>query len=569
MKIETADRSLTFSRRDVFRWLYVGRLTLVSGILVGALLAWGSAQPEQTFTATLLFVLSLILTAGSWWHTHVRGGEGGRNFAYLQVIYDALLVTAIVHVTGGAGSEFQPLYILVISVGALLLPLPGGVLVGALVSMVYFAEVAWGHEAAVSGGVAVQMALFAVVAIVTGWVGDRLRRAGVALGEVETELRQLRLSTGDILANLSTGVLTVDASGRLLYLNPSGERLLGVSARQWMGAPVLDAVDEAAPGVGSILRRSCEERRSIERKKATLTRTGREHIVGVSTTVVERGEDEAPSITALFQDITDMERLAVLNRRTERLEAVAELSASLAHEIKNPLASIRSAVEQLTRGRLGAEDRDLLRGLVVKESERLSRLLSEFIDFSVLRMERREDVDFPALVRDTVSLVRQHPDADGGVEVEVRAPGSPLLLPGDSDLLHRAVFNLVLNAVQFAGDRGRVGVEVKDCAGEENPRGTGIPVPVRLVVEDTGPGIPPEDVGRIFDPFFTTRKGGSGLGLAVVHRAVEAHEGALFVERSPEGGARIVLYLAGREERRPAGAPVRQRAERGVGGGVG
>jgi two-component system sensor histidine kinase PilS (NtrC family) len=221
------------------------------------------------------------------------------------------------------------------------------------------------------------------------------------------------------------------------------------------------------------------------------------------------------------------------------------LSASLAHEIKNPLASIRSAVEQLTRTRLDQTDRGTLEQLVLGESDRLSRLLSEFLEFSGLRMGRNEPLDFAEVVRGAVSVARHHPDAHDGVEVRSQGLDEPLGIPGDADLLHRAVFNLVLNAIQFSASGGRVDVTLEDLRHE-----TGLPVaiasPVRLTVRDSGPGVPPGETERIFQPFFTTRKGGSGLGLSVVQRAVEAHRGALLVETAPGGGAEFILYLSGR-----------------------
>jgi two-component system sensor histidine kinase PilS (NtrC family) len=302
-----------------------------------------------------------------------------------------------------------------------------------------------------------------------------------------------------------------------------------------------------APGLGALLRRSLEEHTPLSRYKTVARRNGRDVTLGISTTILDREEDR-PSVTAIFQDITDQERLEAVNRRAERLEAVAELSASLAHEIKNPLASIRSAVEQLTRSSLRSDDRDVLQRLVVSESERLSRLLSEFIEFSRVRIGQVEQVNFTALVRDCLAVVRQHPVAQGEIEIVERGLDVPLHIPGDSDLLHRAVFNLVLNAVQFSPRPGRVEVQVTAEADRMGATELGISDPVRFSVRDSGPGIADEDMGRIFDPFFTTRKGGSGLGLAMVHRAVEAHEGAVFVDRSPEGGTEFTLYLPGTGE---------------------
>ncbi|HET9949453.1 MAG TPA: ATP-binding protein, partial [Longimicrobiales bacterium] len=478
------------------------------------------------------------------WHTHWMGREPGRNFLYAQVVLDVLLVTGTVHVTGGPESGFASLYILVITAGALLLPLPGGVLIGALVSMVYFADLTWGHEGVLRMDVALRIVLFSSVALLTGLVGDRLRQAGQALGAVTSQLHQLRLDTGDILATLSTGVITVTGEGLLAYANPAADALLGVRISARLGQPIVAELERIAPGLGKILEQAIHHRRPVMRARAQATTARGVTMLGVSTAILERGENESPSVTALFQDITDHERLEELNVRAERLEAVAELSASLAHEIKNPLASIRSAVEQLTRNNVAGADRAVLERLVVAESDRLSRLLSEFLDYSGLKMEAKGEVDLHTVVRGCLLVVKQHPDTEG-VTITAELDDGPILVPGDADLLHRALFNLVLNGAQSAGSGGRVAITLRDERHRPRPRGTDIQHPVRLVVSDSGAGIPPEVRARMFDPFFTTKAKGSGLGLAVVHRAVEAHSGAIFVERGPEGGAQFVIFLPG------------------------
>jgi two-component system sensor histidine kinase PilS (NtrC family) len=360
---------------------------------------------------------------------------------------------------------------------------------------------------------------------------------------VESALRQLRLDTGDILANLTTGVLTVDGIGRLAYANPAAEALLGLDAGRWLGQPVMDEVERLAPGMGDVMWRAIDEGTGVSRYQTASNRNGEELTLGLSVAILERGDGVPPSATAIFQDITDLELLAALNRRAERLEAVAALSASLAHEIKNPLASIRSAVEQLTRpAPLKDEDRKTLQRLVLSESDRLSRLLSEFLDYSGLRLGTREDVDLTGLVGDCVALVGQHPEAEG-VELSYESTGSRLSVTGDPDLLHRAVFNLLLNAAQFSGPGGRVQVSTMQLQESHGSRARGMGRSVCLSVRDSGPGVKALDLERIFDPFFTTRPGGSGLGLAVVHRAVEAHAGAIFVDQAPTGGAEFTVYL--------------------------
>jgi two-component system sensor histidine kinase PilS (NtrC family) len=545
LRLQQSETRFTIRRGDVLRWIYLGRLVLASGILVAALVVWRQVEPTQTFIATLAFLASFAFTGLSYWYTDGIGRPVTDRVIYLQVIFDALLVTSIVHITGGADSNFVFLYILVISAGALLLPLPGGVLVGVLATLLFLVDAVWLSTGTFRLELFLQLGLFAAVALVTGVLGDRVRRAGLAVGRMESALRQLRLDTSDILANIGTGVMTVDADGRLMYLNPAGESLLGLSFQEWQGREVVQAVETVAPGMGSVLESSLKNSEPVARSKSVAHRGRAETVLGISTTVLDRESGSAPSVTAIFQDITGQERLNILNRRAERLEAVAELSASLAHEIKNPLASIRSAVEQLSGPTLDGGDREVLQRLVVSESERLSRLLSGFIEFSVLRMGRSGLVDLAALARDCVTLVSRHPDMAVGVRILEMGLDREVRVPGDADLLHRAIFNLVLNAAQFAGPAGIVRVQLEDqeeCPSEVDP---GVEKPVCLRVADSGPGVASEELDRIFDPFYSSRSGGSGLGLAVVHRAVEAHHGAVLVDRGPEGGAEFRLFLPG------------------------
>jgi two-component system, NtrC family, sensor histidine kinase PilS len=530
-----------FNVHGLLRWLYVGRLTLTLGVLVAILVVWPEENTEGTRIATIMFLASVGMTFASFWYTHVLGREAGQNFLYIHVVFDVALVTTIIHIMAG-DPTFAPTYILVITEGALLLPLPGGVLIGALASISYFADQLWVNTLTIAD--TFQILLFALVALITGWLGDRVRRTGLQLGQVESELQQLRLDTSDILGNIATGVLTVDAQGRLAYMNRAAQDLLGIPMDKWEGAPVLSAVKMVSPGLASIIQRTIDRKEESTRFKSRARQEGREMTLGINTTVLER-DDFEPSVTAIFEDITDMERLEMVRRRNERLEAVAELSASLAHEIKNPLASIRSSVEQMASGKLASDDRDLLERLVLTESDRLSRLLSDFLDFSVMKLGIRETIDLSGVVCDGLALAQQHPDAERGVAVELLGTDDPILIPGDQDLLHRLVFNLVLNAVQFAGPDGWIRLTLEDCSGKPPPRGIDVASPVRVTVEDSGPGISDEHITRVFDPFYTTREGGSGLGLALVHRAVEAHEGAILVERGESGGAKFIIYLPG------------------------
>ena len=531
--------------RRLLSWLYLGRAALAAGIFVAALWAWQDAPPQTTLGATLMLVGTFAFTGLSAWWTHMRAAAPGRSFLYFQVVFDAMLVTACVHMTGGKLSSFAPLYVLVIVEAAVLLPIVGGILIGVLVSILYSADVVWSaHQ--LDAAVILQGALFTTVALVTGYLGDRLRQTGDVLGQVETELRQLRLSTDDVLASIATGILTVDGAGRLAYLNTAGAELLAMEPERWLGRPVLDELDRRVSGLGRLIRETLANREPVRRFETGEQADGT--VFGVSTTLLD--ETGPPSVTAVFQDITERKRMEALRRRAERLEAVAELSASLAHEIKNPLASIRSATEQLGQDGVDAEDREVLRGLVVRESDRLSRLLTEFLDFARVRVRSPEPLHVGGMIKVALDVVRAHPHAEGRqLDFEVDQSAAGAVVMGDEDLLHRAVLNLALNAVQWAGAGGTAEVALDVVESEILTAALSFTRAVRIRVSDTGPGVPEEDREHVFDPFFTLRPGGTGLGLALVQRAAEAHGGAVFVdEPGPGWGSTFTLYLPETEE---------------------
>jgi two-component system sensor histidine kinase PilS (NtrC family) len=536
----------------ILSWCYVGRLTLAGAIFVAAAWVWQNAPVEATLQAALLLVATVCFTFASFVFTHVWKKRPGRTYLYGQVVFDVFLVTWIVHLTGGKESAFAPLYILVICAAAVLLPILGGILIGMLASIVYFAGIVWSAHSAPDAGVLLQIALFTTVALVTGYLGDRLRQTGTVLGEVETELRMLRLDTDDILGSIATGILTVDRDGHLAYVNPAGAELLGLPPHQWLGRAVLPVLDRAAPGMAEVILRTFETGDPVSRYETGETPDGL--TLGVSTTRMERPEPHLPTVTAIFQDITERKRLDSLRVRAERLEAVAELSASLAHEIRNPLASIRSAVEQLTGDGVDAEDRAILQGLVVRESDRLSGLLTEFIDFARVRVRLSEPVDLMQTARNVVQLARAHPQAAGvDVRFSVKPVEEGLYVAGDEDLLHRALVNLALNGVQWAGPGGTVEISVDTVQADLLSPSLGAADAVRVRVCDTGPGVPEDEREHIFDPFFTRRPGGTGLGLALVARAADAHGGAVFVDGPAEGwGAVFTLYLPALADARAA-----------------
>lgn len=530
--------------RRLLNGIYVGRLLVASANFGWAVLFARFAEPTPLLIAAAAFVSAMGLTAVSYVRTAVNKQHAGPGFLYLQFVHDLLLITAIVHITGGAESQFAALYILVNTMAALLLPIGSSLLLAMLGSVLYVGDAFLVSGGDISISLVLQLVVFVLVAVGTGYIAGRLQAAGQGRARLEAELASAQLRAADILANIRAAVITVNDMGRLLYANPAAQDLLGITTLPGQSASLLTQLRDLAPSVAEAVEAQIAERRTRERTEGLLLRDGRPVPISITTTSVTG--DLRPvggATTVIVQDVSDEKRLETMRLRAERLEAVAELSASLAHEIKNPLASIRSAVEQLGHRAAANADETALASLITREADRLSRLLSEFLDFARVQAARRDRMDLREVLRAAAALAESHPDRPEAARIHVTVPEEPASLEGDEDLLHRAVFNLVLNACQASPPDGVVEVVLERRPPAQQPAG----LPFEgdafvLEVRDQGDGIPADVQDRLFEPFATTKPGGSGLGLAVVHRAIAAHRGVILVD-SDRAGTRFTVFL--------------------------
>ncbi|HEU5049445.1 MAG TPA: ATP-binding protein [Gemmatimonadales bacterium] len=527
-------------QRTLLTWLFGGRLLVALATLIAGALVW-TRVPQASFLASIAVIVALLVTAYGAWMLRNEWWEPGPIFLATQFVVDLALITLLARFLGPTGGAAPALYVLLIAAYAVLVPIGFGVAMALAASSVFAVDVIQqsGSDAALWAQVVVFNLVFAVVAI----LGHRLRAAGLEAHTLETELERVRLEADVILRNIRSGVVTVDPHGRLAFMNPTAQQLLHLDGEAMIGEPVLDRLKLRSSELWAAMVAGIRHGRKVSRGEGLVVHDGGTQFhIGLSTTTFQQQPDAASSVTAIFTDISDSKQLQELQLRAERLEAVAALSASLAHEIRNPLASIRSSVEQLARGQHAGEDERTLAGLIVRESDRLSRLLSEFLDFSRVRATRAEPVDLHAVALAAVRLVEEHPDCTARARLVVE--GEPTIVEGDEDLLHRTLVNLLLNAVQAAGEADvDVTVSLRPTRSGELPAGLQMERPIRLSVQDTGPGIPEEIRERMFEPFVSRRPGGTGLGLAIVQRAVAAHRGAVIVDSEPGAGTTFTIYL--------------------------
>ncbi len=515
----------------------VGGIILVRLVLVGLVFGSSLGAPAGGIPAPVRIVAGLIGLVAIGWFTVVsrdRSATLPATTLFVQAFVDILLVTSLV--SGGA-TPLAALYVALVAVYGLLLPTGRGLLTVLLAAACYIAVTL--RSADPGPDFWSQVVVIGLVGVLIALLGNRLTSASREQHALAVALAQVRLEAEEILATIQSGVLSVDGEGRLGFINPRGAKILG-GGRFIPGQPVLDVLRACSRELHEAIVLGLTEGTRIMRGEASVRRAdGTLFPVGLSTTTFQRPGTTRPLVTAIFTDISDLKRLQEFRVRAERLEAVAELSASLAHEIRNPLAAIRSAVEQLARSVGRDEDDQTLARLVMRESERLNRLLSEFLDFSRVRASRFERIELLGLVEAAAQITREHPEARGPV---ITVVGEAVDLDGDEDLLHRVASNLMLNAAQALAGRGHIHVTVRRARPGEAPVGR-VERPVMLLVQDDGPGIPEAVRERLFEPFVTGRSGGSGLGLAIVQRAVDAHRGVILVDTVAGSGTTFSIFL--------------------------
>ena len=524
---EAADAGL--ARKLV--WLTLFRIISVTVLLGGTAVVTWRAPDDGGVTSALygLVIGTYLASLGSaWW---LRQGRALVPLAYAQLAFDVATATAVVAFTGGAESVFIFMYSLGIVNGSILLFRRGAMTAGGMALLAYvglelveaprLAAVPWTL-------IFVHAGAFAATAVLAGYLSEQLRRSDQRLAERESELATITALHESIVQSVTSGLLTIDSAGRVTFLNRAGEQMLGLSWRELVGR-------RAEPWLGDFHMDTARGETDVLRPDKTRMR------LGYSTFPLLEREGVPRGTAVIFQDLTQLRAMEERVARSERLADLGELAAGLAHELRNPLASMMGSVELLRGALLGAGDHRLL-DIVLREGGRLEHLVTEFLAFVRPSPPRREPFDLAALVAEALEAFEHDPAAVG---VALLRELEPTRAVGDPDQVRQVLWNLLLNAAQALPvasapgiGRGRVRVACR-------PRLDG---GVELAVEDDGPGIATADRERLFTPFFTTKPDGTGLGLATVHRIVDAHGGSLTVDSAPGKGARFTVWL-------PAAAP--------------
>jgi two-component system sensor histidine kinase PilS (NtrC family) len=525
----------TFDERNWLAWLVKVRILILTFLLVIQLAVaelTPTRLPLRLFLSTMLlwYCFSLFYVALlSFWHEH-------RLQASLQVLTDLVMVSLVVHETGGWDSSLNFLYPLVIIVAGILLPRVWAHLMAALAFILYGTVLELNYYGivrsycttnpelkALQAIIFVNLFAYLAVAFLAGQLVSKLRQARVQLKDASGALEDLQILHENIIQSISSGLITTGLDGRITLANYAAQKLLERSPDQLLGKPVTQLFLDALPNGES--QTHAEVRFDT---KGTFRKTVRVRVAALN--VPERG---ALGYVYALDDLTEIRRLEREVRMQDRLAAVGRLAAAIAHEIRNPLTSIAGSVSMLSGiPGMNEEHRHLLE-IVTRESQRLNGIITDFLAYSRGKKYSFEKADLVLLLEDTLTLMRHRMTAENtGILIESRFAVPEAWVIADGDRIKQVFWNIAENAVRAMRDGGtlRVGIErLKDDW--------------QVSFADTGTGMTPQQTEKIFEPFQSNFEGGTGLGLAVVYQIVQAHEGQVWARSRPGQGTTFVLRL--------------------------
>jgi two-component system sensor histidine kinase PilS (NtrC family) len=524
----------------------IGTLLLGSAILI-QISRPGAFPVDPFFTLIgLTYALSVVYLAT------LRFAERHTWLVDLQFGLDAALVSAFIHVTGGIASNFSSLYVLPVIAAAMIRSRRLSLQLASLSAMLYLALVSVQYvdvglpevakrftpvvELPTLGvaryTVAINLSGFFAVALLAGSLAESVRSAGARLEYASHEIRDLRKYNENVINSLLSGLVTTDADGRILTFNRAASVILGIPSGQAIRRDSIDVLQlpeetrTALAGLG--------DARTLRIDTQHRTGDGRSIDLGLTVSPLTFPDGRAGFLYT-FQDVTDVRRLERNARLQQRLAAVGEMAAGIAHEIRNPLASMSGSIQVLRHELTLNDEQAQLMDIVLRESERLNETIKSFLAYARPQRFALTRLDVRSVVQDAALLLRNSSEVQAHHTIGVEVPPDPVWCEADENQIRQVIWNLATNGLKAMAQGGRL---LLTASTAEDGSGATL-----LTVEDQGRGIPPEALDAIFQPFHSSFDKGTGLGLAIVHRIVTDHNGTVNVSSRVGAGTVVTVRL--------------------------
>jgi two-component system sensor histidine kinase PilS (NtrC family) len=527
---------------------------IVSTLLLGSAILVQLSRPGAFPIDPFFFLIGLTYALSVIYLSTLKYVDRYPWIADAQLGADAILVSAFIHVTGGITSYFSSLYLLPIMAastvrfrrGALQVATLSAVLYLALVVAQYVEPTAFFPESWQTLGrqelptrrfaqytVAINLFGFFAVALLSGSLAENLRSAGARLERASTQIADLRAFNQYVIDSMLSALVTADMDGRILTFNRAASKITGLSAGQTIGRDVGDVLQ--LPAQFRTRLQMLGETRSHRADHQYRWPDGRLLEIGLTVTTLSLPDGRSGYLFT-FQDVTDVRRLERGARMQQRLAAVGEMAAGIAHEIRNPLASMSGSIQVLRQELPLSEEQAQLMDIVLKESERLNDTIKSFLAYARPQRVVLTRLDVRRVVQDTAMLLRNSSELHDDHQVDVDLPAEPVWIEADENQIKQIVWNLATNGLRAMTSGGRLLMSAKterDAAQDE----------LSITISDQGCGIPPAELEGLFQPFRSTFDKGTGLGLATVHRIVTDYNGSIQVSSMVGSGTTVRVKL--------------------------
>lgn len=540
------------SLRTKINWLIVGRLFIA--LILFAISALGRREDSpQSFTKALV-VLCIAAGLTVLYSLILRLSHNVVLQMRIQLAIDTILITWLVWNSDVIQSPYIALYIVVIAVSSLFLG-PRDAIVTAVGCAFAFTACSFlltglgqsrtsrlveGSVSQTVQAVGLFDVAFLVVGLLSARLADRHSRSDVRLLAATKSLANLRALHERIVESIRSGVVTTDLEGRIYTFNTAAEEITGYEEEQVRGEDASIFFGDMKPLIAESFTARDTGDSSPRFETDCLTHDGLRLRLGFSIVPLFSETNETTGMVITFQDLTQVRALEETSRRQDRLAAIGRMAASIAHEIRNPLAAMRGSIQML-RSEMEADSAQTeLMEIILRESDRLNRIITDFLSYARPRSLTQSPVDVGNLLHQTFSLLRHSPEILANQQIVEDLPSTPLVADADESQLKQVFWNLARNALQAMPEGGTLTAKLEKNSGNR----------MRISFSDTGRGMAPDQVEHLFEPFSSTT-GGTGLGLSIVYQIIRDHGGTINV-RSLEGQGTTIgieLPMANNQER--------------------
>jgi two-component system, NtrC family, sensor histidine kinase PilS len=536
----------------VARWMLILRPAVITATLgVGlVLLPTASLLPSGMERQPLaILVIGTYVLTGLYWLAMRFSGMTATMLA-TQIAFDIFIITVMIHYTGGVESPFVGFYFLSVMCASLFFgrfatyafSTQAALFYTYYIFRVYLKTV--GEDSLFNtpegiDGVKLGTYVYAVLMYGVGFLSStfavRLRGKDTALDNILKLLREAKLDTLDILQSMTNGLVTVDNQNRIMYINRVAGSILDIDPVVAVGKNYNAYLHDRTRGLVDFLDRQGNKGPSLSEAEIEVRkRSGGVIPLGLTSMPLYDTEGGRRGTIVNFKDLTEKKKMQDMIRQSERMAAIGELSAAIAHEIRNPLASIANVVELLPdMDEKDEPQKQKLYRIIEKESARLQRISTEFLAFARIQNPDISSVDIHTVIDEVIALMENDPRKNEDVAIENEIPPGTII-SFDPDHLRQVIFNVLINSMQAVEGAGTITFS-RDIRLQEKEGY------IRLICADTGPGFPEEALGRMFEPFFSTKHEGTGLGLAIVRKIIIANKGRVIARNLDGGGAEFIL----------------------------